>query len=161
MSIGRRAHGVPDQIVTAGLAGALERHVAPKWYGCILFSDGYGVLMPSASEVGPPAEHVVNWMAHTAAALNVEAHTGGHWVVAWSHDSQEAVLLWRDGDGHAHVAIEIAAKPDRIEEYTPDRVVNLGIQGVTEYRQRFAMLALTEKQITRAPSARGHLTRAH
>lgn len=153
---GLRLHGVPDRIVTVDLSGQLVRHVGPNWYACVMFSDGRGVCLGADDAVAAPPEHVVNWMAQTAVALNRELHSNGHWIVAWS-DAQEPVILWRDGDGDIHTAVEVAAKVETIEAFGIDRVTQFAAEALAESRNRVALLELTRSQIVkRAQGERRH-----
>lgn len=148
INCGMRVHGVPENIVMASLAGHLHRHVSPGWYAAILFSDGTGLALGETDDVPEPAEHVIQWMGRVAMTLNRELHQGGHWIVAWS-DSLEPVLLWRDGDGDLHVAVEVAVKADKLDAYGLDRVVQFAAEAQAEGRIRLGLLALSQGQIVK------------
>lgn len=156
---GMRLHGVPDRIVGTDLAGQLQRHVCPGWYAVVMFSDGRGVCMGVHDEIPSPPEAAVQWMVQAAVALNRELHHGGHWVVAWS-DAQEPVLLWRDGDGDIHVAVEVSVKADKIEGYEVQRAVAMAGQALAESYERVRWLENGPQQIVnlaqRNSAARRH-----
>jgi hypothetical protein len=148
VNCGMRLHGVPDRIVPVDLAGQLERHVSPRWYAVVMFSDGQGVCMAAHNEIPSPAEHVTQWMVQAAIALNHQLHQGGHWVVAWS-DAGEPVVVWRDGDGDIHVAVEVSVKADQIEGYDIRRVVDMAAQALAESRERLRWLERSSAQVVK------------
>lgn len=133
LSVGVRVHGVPDNLVTAGLARELAQHVGADWYAVVLFSDGGGAAMPAYDSVPSLSDDVLRWMAETAAHLNRHLHSGGHWIVAWSN-AGEPVLLWRDGDVVMRVAVELAVKADGLAGYGVERVVEFAASALAEMR---------------------------
>jgi hypothetical protein len=156
---GLRLHGVPDRIVSTDLAGQLERHVSPEWWAVVMFSDGKGVCIGVHDRIPSPPEAAVQWMVQAAIALNREIQAGGHWVVAWS-DAQEPVLVWRDGDGDIHVAVEVSVKAEQIEAYEVSRAVAMASQALAESRERVRWLENGPQQIVnlaqRNSAARRH-----
>ena len=142
---GVRVHGVPDQIVVADLKGQLRRHVSPGWYACILFSDGRGACMGESDDVADPPEHVISWLAARAVDLNRMLHQGGHWIVAWSA-AQEPVLIWRDGDGDIHTAVELGVKADAIDTHDTARVLDNAARALVETQERERWLELGSGQ---------------
>lgn len=145
---GVRLHGVPDQIVMASLAGQLHRHVGADWYACVMFSDGDGICLGARDGVVPPPENVIAWLADKAIVLNKELHNNGHWIVAWS-PAHEPVLIWRDGDGDIHVAVEVSAKAETIDTFDRVSILTQAAKALSEARERVGFLELGRGQTHR------------
>lgn len=91
--------------------------------------------MSAHDNVAAPSDAVLGWMTEAAANLNRQIHSGGHWIVAWSH-AGEPVLLWRDGNGAMRVAAELAVRAEALPDYAAERVVQFGARALTEMRTR-------------------------
>lgn len=110
LDLGVRLHGVPDEIVMAGLREDLDSFcgepvVGVGWYACVLFADGRGFLGGPELWCAEPGEDKRDLMVRLARRLNREMAHGGHWVTAW-HSEGHLVVLWRDVDGDLQFTTE-------------------------------------------------------
>lgn len=149
VNCGMTLHRIPDNIVTTGLAGQLDRHVGHHWYAVVMFADGRGAAMGATNHTPAPPAETLNAMAQWAVALNRDLHEDGHWIVAWSPGEQCPVMLWRDSDGDIHVAVEVAVdKRDRrgLDAYTRVRILEIGSEALSALRTQVMKAAVLPRQ---------------
>lgn len=141
----RQAHTTPTPVVLMGMTGQLERHVGPHWTAAVIFSDCRGVTLTADPSVKLPPRRACEWMESTVYLLNLRINHGGHWVVAWTIGG-EPVLLWRDGDGDPHVAIEIAAGANNLHLWGIDRVEAQAEEGWHRAHELVSQMDLAKRQ---------------
>jgi hypothetical protein len=151
----RSSHDLPDHAVIFDLRAMLTANIEGEtWFAVVPFTDGRVVCRGSGLGVPTPPEEVFDLMLQLALDLNEEHHAGGHWVVAWSDETQEISGFWRDEDSDLHVIIQWPLADMRREGITKDDMLAGAVAAWREQRIRTARLELREDQIVKATLAR-------
>lgn len=150
LSCGLLLHRVPDDLVHRDLGPQMTRHVSRDWWAVVMYADGRGLAFGETDTSQPPGIHVLDWMAKAAVALNRDMHADGHWVVAFNQAEQYPMALWRDRDGHLHVAIELAADvrdPRGLDAINKARLLEIADEALATHRARVGELELQPWQV--------------